>query len=150
MFDSDSNRSEYEGGEEVARELIVACGDTAEMFDLVEEALDEVALSIEVRIDGSSDLDVALGGDVGGGAAAGEEFDDGPRAVAAVGDGVAGRPQSLDQAGQGRLVRGLARRQEETNGQAAIIDDGVELGGQSSTRTANGVIRAPFFPPAAC
>jgi hypothetical protein len=26
----------------------------------------------------------------------------------------------------------------------------VDFGGQSSTRTANGVIRAPFFPPAAC
>jgi hypothetical protein len=26
----------------------------------------------------------------------------------------------------------------------------MDFGAQSATRTANGVIRAPFFPPAAC
>jgi hypothetical protein len=30
------------------------------------------------------------------------------------------------------------------------IDHGVDLGAQSSTRTADGVILAPFFPPPAC
>jgi hypothetical protein len=34
--------------------------------------------------------------------------------------------------------------------QAVLIDHGVDLGAQSATRTANGVILAPFFPPAAC
>jgi len=29
-------------------------------------------------------------------------------------------------------------------------DAGVDLGGQSATRTTDGVIRAPFLPPAVC
>jgi hypothetical protein len=44
----------------------------------------------------------------------------------------------------------LTGGQHHPNREAIAIDDGVELGRQSSTRTADGVIRAPFFPPAAC
>ena len=45
----------------------------------------------------------------------------------------------------------LAREAHRRFGrQAVLVDDGVDLSAQSSTRTANGVIRAPFFPPAAC
>jgi hypothetical protein len=44
----------------------------------------------------------------------------------------------------------LAGRQQQTHRQTHGIDDGVDLGAQSSTRTANGVILAPFFPPPAC
>jgi hypothetical protein len=41
-------------------------------------------------------------------------------------------------------------RQNKVHRQAALINGGMYLGCQSSTRTANGVIRAPFLPPAAC
>jgi hypothetical protein len=44
----------------------------------------------------------------------------------------------------------LAGRQDDTDGQANRIYHGVDLGAQSSTRTTDGVIRAPFLPPAAC
>jgi len=44
----------------------------------------------------------------------------------------------------------LSGRQQEPDRQAILVDDGVDLGAQSSTRTADGVIFAPFLPPAAC
>jgi hypothetical protein len=44
----------------------------------------------------------------------------------------------------------LAGRQDEPDRQSVGIDDGMDLRAQSSTRTADGVIRAPFLPPAAC
>jgi hypothetical protein len=58
--------------------------------------------------------------------------------------------------GMGEYVRGEAHT-NTIEGYFSIlkrgivgIDDGVDLGAQSSTRTANGVILAPFFPPPAC
>jgi hypothetical protein len=44
----------------------------------------------------------------------------------------------------------LAGREQQADGQAAGVDHDMDFAAQSSTRTADGVIRAPFFPPAAC
>src|SRR5882672_558584 len=44
----------------------------------------------------------------------------------------------------------LAGRQHQPHGQTILVDKGVDLGAQSATRTADGVIFAPFLPPAAC
>ena len=44
----------------------------------------------------------------------------------------------------------LPSRQYQPHRQAILIDQGIDLGAQSSTRTTDGVILAPFFPPAAC
>src|SRR5579859_8256217 len=89
MPDPEPNGSQGNGREEVSCELVVARGDAPEVLELVEEALDEVALTVELGIDGAHDLHIALRWDVGGGAAGGEEFDDGACAVAAVGDRIA-------------------------------------------------------------
>ena len=150
MSDPKSCGNESDGGEEVSGELVVAGGDAAEVFEFVEEALDEVALAVELGIDGSLPLAVALGRDVGGGAVSDQEVENGLGIVAAVGDGVAGRLEAFDEVGDGGLVGGLAGGQQEADRETAGVDHGVDLGAQSSTRTADGVIRAPFFPPAAC
>jgi hypothetical protein len=150
MPDADSDGRERDSGQEVSGELVVARGDAPEMFDLVEEALDEVALSVELRVDGANALHIALAWDVSGGAEGGEEFDDGAGAVAAIGHGLTGRRQAGNKVWQGGFIGRLAGSEQKTNRQTDLIDDGVDLGRQSSTRTANGVIRAPFFPPAAC
>ena len=150
MSDADADSSKGDSCQEVSGEFVVACRDPSQMFEFVEEALDQVALAVELEIDAADHPDIALAGDVGGGAERGEQLDDAARAVAAVGDRIAGRPQAVDQARQGGLVGGLTGRQQEADRQAGGIDDGVDLGRQSPTRTADGVIRAPFFPPAAC
>lgn len=47
-------------------------------------------------------------------------------------------------------IMGLSRRQNEPHREPLLVNHGVDLRAQSSTRTADGVILAPFFPPAAC
>ena len=150
MPDPESCRRESNGGEKVSGEFVVSGCDPPEVLEFVEEAFDEVALAVDMEIDRALDLDVALGGDVSVGAAGLDEFDDGAGIIAAVGDHVAGQTQSVDQDRKRGFVGGLARREYEPDRQAASVDDDVDLGAQSSTRTADGVIRTPFFPPAAC
>ena len=50
----------------------------------------------------------------------------------------------------GSLVGGLAGGEHDPDRQAFGIDHDVDLGAQSPTRATDGVIRAPFLPPAAC
>jgi hypothetical protein len=45
---------------------------------------------------------------------------------------------------------GLAGGEHQPQRQSMRANDGMDLGAQSSARTADGVILAPFFPPAAC
>ena len=150
MPEPESDRCDCNGGEEVSSEFVVARGDPAEVFDLVEEALDKVALAVEFGVDRALDLAASLGRDMRLGAVAGDHLDDGLGVVAAVGDGVSCRCEPVEQRWDAGLVRGLAGADQEAQRQAASVNHGVDLGAQSATRTANGVIRAPLFPPAAC
>ena len=120
------------------------------MFELAEEALDLVALPVDGRVDGALDLPIPLGGDVGASAAAADQIDHGLGVVASIRDEGSCRRQSIDQGFDGGFVRGLAGGEHDAQRQAVLVHQGVDLGAQSSTRTADGVIRAPFFPPAAC
>ena len=150
MSDTDADCGKGDSRQEVSGELVVAGCDPAQMFEFVEEALDQVALAIEFEVDATDDPEVALAGDMGGGAERRKQLDDAAGAIAAVGDRIARRPQAVDQARQGGLVGGLTGRQQKADRQTGSVDDGVDLGRQSPTRTTDGVIRAPFFPPAAC
>lgn len=120
------------------------------MLELAEVSLDDIALSVDCRVDGALDLSVALGRDVGAAAMRCDQVDDGAGVVAPVGNQRPGWLQALDQGFNCGLVGGLARREYDPQRQAILIDQGIDLGAQSSTRTTDGVIRAPLFPPAAC
>ena len=131
----------------VARELVEAGCDTAVVFDLVEAALDEIALPVDFWIDDAPDPDIALARDMSDGAAGLDQLDDGAGEEAAIGDDVARQGQPVNQCRKGRLAGGLAGREQEANRQTMGVDHSVDLGAQSSTRTADDVIRAPFLPP---
>jgi len=150
MSEPESGCSHGDGGEEVACEFVVSRGDATEVFELVKEALDEIALFVERRIDGTLEAAVALGRDVWARAVSDEGVEDGASVVAAIGDRVARWREAGDQGWQAGFVGGLAGREQQPERQTPGIDHSVDLGAQSSTRTANGVIRAPFLPPAAC
>ena len=139
-----------DGGAEIGGVDLAAGCDAPELLELAEEALDLVALSVDRRIDGALDLAVSLGRDVSLSAAGAHQIDDGLGVVASIGDEGLSRRQTVDQRLHGGLVRGLAGGEHDPQWQAVLIHQGVDLGAQSSTRTADGVIRAPFFPPAAC
>jgi len=83
-------------------------------------------------------------------ARAGDQLEHGVGVIAAAGDDRSRDWQPAEELGHGGHVRGLAGREQQPHGQPVLVDDRVDLGAQSATRTANGVIRAPLFPPAAC
>lgn len=108
MSDPETGGSQSESGEEVSCELIEVGGDPAEVLQLVEEPLDEVALAVDLGIDRATDADVALAWNMSGAAAGLDELDDAAGEVAAVGDDVAAQIQALEQHWRGRLVGDLA------------------------------------------
>ena len=120
------------------------------MLELAKVAFDDVALAVESWIDGALDLAVALGRDVGVAAAGADEIDNGLGVVAAVGDQRPGWREPVDQRLDRRLVGCLPGRERDPQRQPVLVDQCVDLGAQSATRTADGVILAPFLPPAAC
>lgn len=126
-----------------------AGGDTAELLEFAEEPLDQVASAVEVRGHAALQADAALGGDMRRAAAGRHAFDQREAVIAAIRDHDAWR-QGVQQDGRRGLVRCLPRREVKPDRQSILIHDGMDLGAQSATRAANGVILAPFFPPAAC
>jgi hypothetical protein len=135
---------------EVPGELVEACCDAAELLDTAEEALDEVSLSIDVWIDGTPDDASRAAWDVGAGTGSSDEVEDGVAVVASVSDDCQRRGKAGEQTWNGGHVGSLTGREQQPDRQSLFVDNGMDLGAQSSTRTANGVIRTPFLPPAAC
>ena len=87
-----SGRSEGYGGEEVSGELVVACRNPPEVLEPAEEALDEISLAVESRIDRSLNLAVALGWNVSLSTALLDQINQMPPVIAAIGDDDRGWP----------------------------------------------------------
>lgn len=137
-------------GEEVGCCFEVSGCDASEVFEAVEEALDQVAVAIEVAIDGADDADVALAWDVGGGTGGFDGLGYGAAEVAAIGDDITAQGERSKQVWRSGLVRGLTWGERKADRQATAVDNRVDLAGQSPTGATDGVIRTPFLPPAAC
>mgnify|MGYP007127353029 FL=1 len=120
------------------------------MFELAEEALNEVALAVNAWIDRPLDLAVALGRNMRVPAALADQIDQVLPVITTVGDDDGGGWKRLQQVRCGGFVGSLSRRECETDRQSLLVNDNMDLAGQSSTGTADGVIRTPFLPPAAC
>src|SRR5689334_12456324 len=58
--------------------------------------------------------------------------------------------KTLEQARGGEKIMALAGSKSDPDRKTVFINERVDLCAQSSTRTADGVILAPLFPPAAC
>ena len=120
------------------------------MLKFIEEAFDEVALAVEFGWNLALNFAGPHGRDVSPSAGCSHEVEDKAGIVTAVGDEIAIGGQASDEFGNRRVIGGLPSADDDAQRQAALVDNRVDLGGQSPTRTANGVIRAPFLPPAAC
>ena len=133
----------------ISGELIVACCDRTKVLEFVEEALDEVALTIEGEVARQRDRAAGMGGDDWGDLPVGEAVEEGIGVVGLVTDqsrwiGV------LEQGLCTSKVSGLAWRKHQLDGIAQGIDEGMNLGGQSAARPADR-LRAVFFrAPAEC
>lgn len=120
------------------------------MLELAEEALDEIALAVDARIDRSLHLAVALSWDMSLSTASTNQVDQMLPVIAAISDDDRGSRKPFQQPGRRGLVGCLSCRESEADRQPVLVNDDMDLTGQSSTRTADGVIRTPFLPPAAC
>jgi hypothetical protein len=138
------------GGEEVACELVVACGDGSEVLELVEEPFDEVAFSVEGEVALARGDAIDLWRDDRGDAPRLQGQD---QSVGVI--GLVGQEGSRTDPGQQRLglakIGGLAGGQRDADRIAQSVDDDVDLGGQSASGTADGLVLAVFFrAPALC
>jgi len=79
-----------------------------------------------------------------------DKVDQGTSVITSIGDEIAARFELFDQDRCNGLVGGLTLRKYNPYRQSRLVNDRVDLGAQSATRTTDGVIRTPFFPPAAC
>ena len=87
LFKPDGDNGELNEAHEVDEQLVVWGGDTAELFELVEEALDDVALLVEVYIVGTLEFAISFWRDDGLGTGLGDPLDEMVGIVALVGDG---------------------------------------------------------------
>jgi hypothetical protein len=131
-------------------QFVVSGRDGAKVLNLIEEALDEVALAVEFGWNRALNFARPHGRDMSPSASCSHEVDDKAGIVAAVGDEIAVGGQASDEFGNRCVIGSLPSANDDAQRQTALVDNRVDLGTQSPTRTANGVIRAPFLPPAAC
>lgn len=120
------------------------------MLQFAEEALDQVAAAVECWVDGALEASARGGRDVRPGSSLSDEIDNGIAVVSSVGDHIRSGGELQEQIGDGTPVMGLTSRQGQADRKTVLVDHGMDLGAQSSTRAADGVILAPFLPPAAC
>jgi hypothetical protein len=136
-------------GEEVSCEFIVSCGDCPEMFEFVEEALDEVALGVEREVARACDFAIGLSGNHGGDVSPDKGLDQHVGVVSLVPDQrlrldiVKQRPRA------GQIVS-LAWREPQRNGVAEGIDERMDFGGQSAAESTDRVFAVFFRAPALC
>jgi hypothetical protein len=141
---------ELDGSEERAGELIIACCDCSEAFELTEEALDEIAFAIEGEIDFAFDESIGFGRNDGCDAALVQGLDQGICIIGLVCE----KGFGLDLFEQRRgltKVGCLAGRKRHGHGVAESVDDHMDLGCQTASGSADGLIAAVFFrAPALC
>lgn len=120
------------------------------MLQLIKESLDEIALAIDRVVDGAIDQPAAEARNMGPSSSFANEVENGVAIVAAICDHVAPGRQMPQEVGHSALIVRLSCAQNNSYRQAIVIYDRVDLSAQSPTRTTDGVILAPFLPPAAC
>ena len=141
----DSRRGEFDEGEVVGVVLFVARGDGPEVFELAEEALDEVAISVEEAAEGRDVLTVRHRLDVSPGAAGREVGPEGVAVVGPIGEQDLAVGEIAEHIGRAAAVMGLAFAQLQRDWQPIGVDQGVDLGRQPAPRAphAAGVSAAP-------
>ena len=147
--DPEDDGGERDDGLVVPGGLFVACGDAAELFELVEAALDQVALLVECPVERQLGSPRWIARDDGHRPGAG---DGGPEMIGIIGgvcdDG--GRP-IMGQQGFGlRCITRLAPGQPDPHGAAKAAHGQVDLRAEAAAGAPECLILSPFFAPAAC
>lgn len=129
--------------------LVEACGNATGMFKLVEEALDEIALSVEDLAVASRHSAASGGWDAGTDAALVQELAEPVGVVGLVGDQAAVGGYHVEQGAGGAEIVRLTGGQGQADRQAASIDHRMDFGRQAAARPADRFV-AVFLGAAAC
>ena len=138
-----------DAGEKVFGKLVVACCDGAKVLEFVEEALDEVAFAIESEVARQRDRAAGMGRNDRSDLSVGEGLDEGIGVIGLVTD----QSRWIGILEQGRCtseVAGLAWRKHQLDGIAQGIDERVNFGAQSATRSADRLLAVFLRAPALC
>lgn len=137
-------------GEEISGGFVIARGDGSELFEFIEEPLDEVALLVEHEIAWSRVLAVALWRDHRGDRLVLQEIDKAIGVERLVGNQRL-RIGVFDEARRSLQIVRLPFGQRERHRIAQGIDERVNLGRQSTARATDRLVFAPFLrAPALC
>ena len=126
--EEDGGASELNAGKENLGKLVVAGGDGPEMFELVEEALDEIAFAVEGEVARARCFSVGFAWDDWGDRSMVEGGDEGVGVEGLVGDQSAGVDGFDQRLGASQIVI-LARAEDHLDGIAEGVDERVNLGG---------------------
>jgi hypothetical protein len=148
--EEDGGGSEVDSSKEAAGELVIAGRDAPKVFELVKEALHEIALLVEHVIAWAGALPVPLGRDDGLHTGPHERVDEGVGIKRLVGD-------DRQRVSLGQEIRrwdevvGLPWGDGECDWVAQRIHQSMDLGGQTTTGASDGLVLAPFLrAPALC
>ena len=136
-------------GKEISGKFVVACGDSAEVFELVEEALDEIAFAVERVVACPLHFAVGLWRDYRGDFVLGESLDQRIGVVGLIGEQGAWIGAVDQRLRAGQIVR-LPRRKHQFDRIAQGIDQGMDFGGQSAAGSADRLLAVFFRAPALC
>lgn len=136
-------------GQEVDGVLFEASCDPAGVLEPVEEALDEIALSVQDFAVAPRHAPASRGRNAGPNAALAQKLPEPVRIVGLVGDEAAVGRQDIDQGGNGGEIVRLPWCQGQPDRQPAAIDHGMDFGGQAAARAPNRFL-AVFLGAAAC
>src|SRR3546814_6256666 len=126
--------------------LVLARGDAAELLDLLEEVLDQMAPFVHLLIVGDGAGAAGVREDHGERAALVQGGSQGVAVEGLVGDqGVEVEPR--DQRRDTDAVVALAGQEHEAHQIAQRVDQSHDLGGQAAARAADGLISSPPFAP---
>ena len=140
-----------DAGEEVARGLVVARGDGAELLELAEEVLDQMACLVEFGVERARIGSGALARDHRGLVGSAEPIDHpGVDVVRLVGDQRVGGELRQKCIGAEQVMC-LPRSEQEADRVAERVDQGMDLGAQPAFAAADRLVFAIFLgAPALC
>ena len=119
------------------------------MFELVEEALDEIAFTVEGEVARARGFSVGFGWDDGRDRSSGEAGDEGVGVKGLVGDESAGIDGFDERFGASQIVI-LARAEDHLDRIAKGVDEHMNFGGQSAAGSADRLRTVFFWAPALC
>jgi hypothetical protein len=137
-------------GKEVLGELVISGGDPAEVLELAEEALDQIAFAIESLAETGLPFAIGFGGNVRHRALRFDQVANSIGIISLVGKNDGARIKAIEQAERGGSVMGLPRCQAEPDRESLRIDDDVDFCREPASAATETVISTPFFAVAAC